>query len=193
MRYALPLCFGIVVFLSGCQKAPPDIVVKRVIDGDTLLVTAPDGSEKRLELAYIDAPEREQPFGREARDFVSNKLLNQPILVDLDGSAQEVLIGGKSLNLEMVELGLAWVSPKIGNAVVGESYLDAQTQAINKMSGFWSAEHELRVPPWQWRKQATERSPNKNYLRVQPKPKAPTYSNQRPPSEPKKEPNEQTP
>ena len=54
--------------------------VHKIFDGDTLEVQMQDGTFHILELAFIDAPEREQPYGREAVDYLKFQLLNKKIL-----------------------------------------------------------------------------------------------------------------
>ena len=44
--------------------------VTRVLDGDTLDVELFTGSVVRVRLAGVDAPEKNQPFGKEAAEFV---------------------------------------------------------------------------------------------------------------------------
>jgi endonuclease YncB( thermonuclease family) len=50
--------------------------VARVIDGDTLIIECGAGTEYRVRLIGIDAPEicPVQPFGIEAKEFVENKI-----------------------------------------------------------------------------------------------------------------------
>lgn len=46
----------------------------RVIDGDTVGVLAAPATEVRIRLAGIDAPEKGQPYGQRARQFLASRV-----------------------------------------------------------------------------------------------------------------------
>ena len=48
--------------------------VTRVIDGDTVVVLATDGIHHKVRLAGIDAPERNQLYGRESTDYLQHRI-----------------------------------------------------------------------------------------------------------------------
>ena len=56
----------------------------KVIDGDTLVVKC-DAKQRTVEIDGIDAPELEQPWGKEVRGFVRN------------------MVGGEKVELEIIE------------------------------------------------------------------------------------------
>lgn len=178
---ALCLC------LTACgAKQAAGLKVTKVVDGDTLVL---EGGHN-IELAMIDAPEREQPFGRDARDYLRERLENRHLDLDLTQSEHQIMVDGLNLNLELVRLGLAWVSPKASHNPDAQSFLEAQKQAVQTLAGFWGAEHALRVPPWQWRKQMTEPAPSHHRFQRplnQPRP-APVIQPRRPSSNPAPDP-----
>ena len=55
-----------------------------VYDGDTIRVISPTGEESRVRFACIDAPEMDQPLGRESRDYLRNLLSRHNNQVRLD-------------------------------------------------------------------------------------------------------------
>ena len=57
------------------QKQQDLFLVTEVLDGDTLII-APDQS---MRLANIDAPSIDNCFGQEAKDFLTNLILNQRV------------------------------------------------------------------------------------------------------------------
>lgn len=137
--------------------------------------------QQTIALAYIDAPEIEQPFGKTAKDYLKNKLQDKNVLLryvneqtsETSGEsaspvAAELFIDGININLDLLDQGLAWstVKPPLTTSNVHDSYTNAQTNAMNTGSGLWALEHGLRVPPWQWRAQATEQREPPRYARM---------------------------
>ena len=55
-----------------------------IYDGDTIRVISPTGEESRVRFACIDAPEMDQPLGRESRDHLRNLLSRHNNQVRLD-------------------------------------------------------------------------------------------------------------
>ena len=105
-------------------------VVDRVIDGDTLLLRVDLGfqawKEQRVRLAEIDAPEMDEPTGKEAYLYVLNQLAKVDFVmvktnkIDVYGryvghvfysfknlSKDETFSKGRYLNQELVDHGLA--------------------------------------------------------------------------------------
>jgi micrococcal nuclease len=141
------------LLIVACSPSQP--VVEQVVDGDTLVLMG-DESEK-FELAYIDAPEREQPYGKEAKNFLKEKVNSGSVsFIITDDKKVEVIFEGKSLNLVMVEKGYAWALPKISEPSKAVLYSEAQKTAVDNLSGLWGLGHGLMVAPWQWRQQGTE-------------------------------------
>jgi len=94
-----------------------------VADGDTLTVERDDPATldlprqrpERVRLAGIDAPEREQPFGRSARRLVLELTEGSAVHVREEGRdrcgrvlAEVFLADGRRLNRELVRRGAAW-------------------------------------------------------------------------------------
>lgn len=147
--------------ITACTAPTPENQVMSIKDGDTFVVQYQDGTQQTIDLQHADAPEREQPFGREAMQFLKAEVLNKSITVTKDNT---VLVNGKNLDLLMLQAGFAWHSPK-NSATTATfenqyAYNQAQTDAMNNQAGLWQLAHSLRVPPWVWRNQATERSSN---------------------------------
>lgn len=57
--------------------------VVRVIDGDTVVVLAAPATEVRIRLAGIGAPEKGQPFGQRARQFLTSLIAGR--VVEISG------------------------------------------------------------------------------------------------------------
>lgn len=139
--------------LTAQEEKPPNQVSK-IIDGDSFVLTHSSGEEETINLVWVDAPEREQPHGREAKNFLREQLLNQSVSYT---EQNEVMVNGENLNLKLLQQGMAWLAPMEGNFAQHFAYSEAQTDAMNNLRGFWGLDHGLRVPPWVWRQQGKER------------------------------------
>ena len=60
--------------------------VTKVIDGDTLDVTTPQGETITIRLTLIDAPERDESGFNEAKNFITEQCLNKNAEVDPDNN-----------------------------------------------------------------------------------------------------------
>jgi endonuclease YncB( thermonuclease family) len=109
----------------------------------------------RIRLNGIDAPERGQPFGNNAKRFVSESVGGQTVRIVTHGEDRyERVIGDiyrddELINLALVKAGLAWHYVKY--APDNTALRDAEQQAREMNSGLWSSSHGA-IPPWEWRK-----------------------------------------
>ena len=104
--WALLLCSGAAQALSG--------VVTRVADGDTLWVRPADGKPIKVRLQGIDAPERCQPWGEQARAALAARVLHRQVAVrtraydDYRRAIAHVELNGEDVAAWMVREGHAW-------------------------------------------------------------------------------------
>ncbi len=125
-----------------------------VKDGDTIEVLM-NGKGETVRLAHIDCPEKKQPFGNNAKQFVSDLCFGKMVVVlpqekpDRYGRiiAEIILPDGRYLNKELVKNGLAWHFKKYSNS---KEYADLEIQAKAKKVGLWSDPYAMA--PWVWRK-----------------------------------------
>lgn len=130
--------------------------VLRIIDGDSLVLDV-QGSQYRIELWGIDAPEGNQPWGEAAADQLNRTLTGSFVNVRIDGGGSDgrvagrVMLRGRDVALDLLYDGLAWsVIPESQSPDQAEHpYTLAQRQASAAQSGLWSDDHP--VPPWVWR------------------------------------------
>ena len=147
-------------------------LVVAVGDGDTLKLRCGEpGAYRQLtvRLHAIDAPEIGQPFGRRARDALSDIAWRKTARLDCNTTDRyqrkvcRVMVAPASCTearctktldagLAMLTLGLAWWS----RAYAGEQsptergqYGFAESEARAKRAGLWSERNP--VPPWKWR------------------------------------------
>ena len=119
-----------------------------VHDGDTVKVIDKFGCLHKIRLAYIDAPELKQSYGEEAKfPLIVYKDHSVRVKVnsrDLYGrEVAELFFEGKSLNLEQVQYGSAWVYDKYLDNNHKVTYDKAEKLAMENKVGLWGNEtHE---------------------------------------------------
>ena len=94
---------------------PEDAFVGRVIkviDGDAVTLLVNDRRVK-VRLTEIDAPERDQPWGVEAANALSEKVYRQKVSVQPSGADSgrilgRVFTGSRDISREMIREGHAW-------------------------------------------------------------------------------------
>ena len=141
-------------FLSSFCNAEylEELVIKRVVDGDTVHVFFKDQVYK-IRLTDIDAPERDQPFGNDSTSFLKQLLLDGKVDVDISGTDKygrklgRLYWKGKDINRELVSAGYAWVYDQY---VTDNSFYENQIKAQQEKRGLWSDANSIE--PWNWRK-----------------------------------------
>ena len=137
-------------------KAPNtfDARVVKVCDGDTFIVDV-NGTEKRIRLAAVDAPETKQLGGAEAKakleSLVGNKTVTlEPVDTDRYGRIVAfVTVDGKTINEQLVKEGVVWYCREYAN---GRNYYDSMVFAMQNKIGLWKLAGTL--PPALYRKLA---------------------------------------
>jgi endonuclease YncB( thermonuclease family) len=153
-RLALVLIF--VLAARACCATPRRSLVGQVVkiaDGDTLTVLDPAHVQHKIRLAGIDAPEKAQAFGTQARNALAAKVFRRTVRVevtDTDRYGREVgrvFCSSHFINAEMVREGFAWRYPQWDKA--GE-FATAEADARRHRRGLWADRNP--VPPWEFRK-----------------------------------------
>ena len=116
-----------------------------VSDGDSLIVDL-DGTEQKVRLIGINAPEREECFGPESRDRLHALLDDQTVtlVADIESTDQYdrllryVYLDGRHINEEMVRLGNVMARSYAPNTAHQEAFDDAQTEARDSGAGMWA-------------------------------------------------------
>ncbi len=125
----------------------------QVVDGDTIRAEA-KGKEIKIRLVEIDAPEMDQPFGAQSKNFLNRLLYGKDVTLISQGKDRygrtlgEIYADGESANTLMIESGFAWVYDRY---VKDSSLYEHQDQARAKSLGLWRAKDP--IAPWVWRKQ----------------------------------------
>jgi micrococcal nuclease len=155
---------------SACNSKAPARGEENVLYGQVVSVTDGDTFKARIQgvvmtfrMADIDAPEMEQPFGREAQSILSAALQGQDVVmlwVDKDPYSRfvvQVWAENLHVNREVMARGAAWFDREHAH---GDCLYTVETDARDDSRGLWALPLEKRVEPWTWRqrKRAAARS-----------------------------------
>jgi len=134
-----------------------DIITGRALwidDGDTFYMITAQKTVVKIRMWGIDAPEHDQPWGKEATLALIQMIGRKHVKVETFGldkyktrTMGRVYCGKLDVNLEMVATGNAWwyhqYAPKAIDIQAAE--ITAQTTKL----GLW---HDpLAIAPWDWR------------------------------------------
>ncbi|MCP4156528.1 MAG: nuclease [bacterium] len=125
----------------------------KVTDGDTVTVVS-DGKQTKIRLYGVDAPEKNQAYGPDAKRFVDMALNNktvriEPVTTGKYGRTVAIVFGDKCLNEELVKAGYAWVYHEYCKRPVCDRWLEYEKEAKEKKLGLW--QDKSPTPPWDFR------------------------------------------
>ncbi|WP_238784891.1 thermonuclease family protein [Blattabacterium cuenoti] len=125
----------------------------KIYDGDTFRIETKKMEEYRIRIADIDCPEKNQSYGREAKNFLTKKILNQTVLIkNIKIDKYNRIVGlvfyekNKDLGKDILESGLAWVWKFSKNV----PYKRIESQARKQKIGIWKKNNP--IDPYDWRK-----------------------------------------
>ena len=140
------------IFASFCRADYlENLLIKRIVDGDTVHVIY-EKEVYKLRLLEIDAPERNQPFGIDATNYLKQLLSERRVDVDISATDRygrklaRLYWKGKDINRELVSAGYAWVYDEY---VTDHSFYENQAQARIEKKGLWKDSDQIE--PWKWR------------------------------------------
>ena len=124
--------------------------VSKVIDGDTIeLLVKQDNIKQspkiKVRLFGIDAPEKKQAFGKEAKEYLSSLILDKEIILIINDKDKyqrtigTILLNEKDINKEMVKNGYAWAYESYST-----KYLTEQADAQMFKLGLWQDENAIK-------------------------------------------------
>lgn len=126
-----------------------------VLDGDTVYIDF-DNTRLKLRLRDIDAPEKYQPYGAEATEFLRHILQDRPFYVTVPEPTKTsykrkigsiTVIGNADVSEIMLFAGYAWWYEKYSDNI---EYDLVETKARAQHKGLW--EQETPLAPWLYRK-----------------------------------------
>lgn len=154
-RSTLLLSFFFVLFLlSSCWAWQGQVV--GISDGDTITVLH-DGKGESVRLYGVDTPDSRQDYGRKAKAFISDMVLEKTVEVkpfDTDHYGRTVgmvyVDGGKCLNEELLRAGFAWFYERYCNRPHCKEWKELEKSARDAKLGLWAGPNP--VPPWEFRR-----------------------------------------
>jgi endonuclease YncB( thermonuclease family) len=127
--------------------------VTRVLDGDTIEVALSSGPI-RVRIGSVDAPEKNQPWGREARAALTRKLGDREVELDVvsqdqyDRLVAVVGLDGMNVNAWLVQQGYAWAYREYTK---DKTYCAWEAEARAAQRGLWALPAAQRHAPWEFR------------------------------------------
>ena len=151
LTYLIQLLLFTWLFLIPVKETGKVIAIK---DGDTIEVLL-NGKAQRVRFAHVDCPEKNQPYGTQAKAFTSEKCFGKLVTLLHTGEydrnkrliAEVLLLNGDTLNRELVKAGLAWHYKKYS---ADSTYSLLENRARMAKKGLWVEKEP--VAPWLWRK-----------------------------------------
>ena len=129
-----------------------------VSDGDTITVLDKSNNEHKVRLMGIDAPEKSQAFGNEAKQTLSNYIYKKEVSVEykkLDKYKRivgKVKLDGQDICLQMIRDGMAWHYTEYEREQSKSDrdlYRVAEAKAREVNLGLWV--EKQAVSPWMFR------------------------------------------
>jgi micrococcal nuclease len=145
-------------------------VVTKIVDGDTFYVRLESGQEIKVRPIGVNCPElshpnlgiKEQPYGKEAKEFTESQLLGKTVYLEKDVSNTDKYgrllryvwlaipqtnaeneIKAKMFNAVLLEKGYAQVMTVPPDVKYADLFVNLQREARENKAGLWS----LSVPP----------------------------------------------
>lgn len=127
--------------------------VIKVNDGDTITIMM-NREKRRIRLYGIDTPEINQSFGIEAKQFLTEQILNRDVEIEVKDTDRYkrlvavVYLNDKSMNELLLKEGWAWWYEAY--AKTEYKYKELQEEAQKRRCGIWK--NKGNIPPWEFRK-----------------------------------------
>ena len=147
--------FLIIAMLTGCANVKSNELACRAIgitDGDTFGCLTDEKKIIKVRMLGIDAPERKQPFGNKAKQTLTKLIHQKRIRLEVSGKDRyqrtlaTVWDNEQNINLEMMQLGMAWSYPRNPE----NQYFQVEQNARQQRVGLW--QQKKPVEPQKFRK-----------------------------------------
>jgi|GEM_PF-1823972 len=144
----------VLVVAASASAAPLRVVEGQVVhvhDGDSLTVLV-DDQPRNVRLYQTDAPELDQPYGRQARAALESRVLGKSVRVTVmqvrdDGLLFSIVqVEGPTENDRQVAAGWAWRYSEPTKTRLRSANEDRARAA---RQGLWAGRNP--IPPWEWR------------------------------------------
>ncbi len=136
------LIIFLIIFSQNQKNLKSDVIVVRVIDGDTIELS--DGKEIRL--LGIDAPEKNEFYYEESKNFLKNLVLGKKVILEKDFTDRDkygrylryVFVDKVFVNYELVRKGYAKAITRIPDVKYNDILIEAENEARKNKIGIWS-------------------------------------------------------
>lgn len=155
IHFWIVLFFGGVLFLIYAEKSCAESGTVYIVDGDTIHTET-----AKIRLYGIDAPEMDQPHGKEAAEALADLMEGGDfleVLSNKDRYRRDVSIiafrdprEGTTIQAAMINQGHAWVYPQYCTRPECGSWKRLERIAREERRGLWA--NPVPVPPWEWRR-----------------------------------------
>lgn len=128
--------------------------VVKIIDGDTIKILTSERQQIKVRLYGIDAPEKKQPYGADAKRFLSDLVAGKNVRIEERGKDRYkrtlgiVYLKDNDINEILVLNGYAWAFTKYS-----KNYESQERQARNKGLGLWRDKNPIKPEIWRKIKQ----------------------------------------
>ncbi len=137
-----------------------EMKVIKIVDGDTFDGLTKENKQVRIRLAAFDAPEKGQPYGKNAQKKLSELILGKNVIVVMSGKQHysrmiATVYIQDSLNVveEMLKSGMGWHFSRFDDS---ECYQQLEDEARAAQVGLWHKDAHTPIAPWDWRKMSKE-------------------------------------
>ncbi|VAW86543.1 hypothetical protein MNBD_GAMMA18-475 [hydrothermal vent metagenome] len=150
MRHLIAL-FLVISAAQTVNAEPYKATVVQVWDGDSIVVSTVTGPQQ-IRIFGIDAPEKGQPYGTEAKRYLERWLKNQQVTIEpLEQDSYQRTIANvtqqqRSVADRLVERGFAWVYRRYNSS---SELIKKEARAKRERRGLW--QNSQPTPPWLWR------------------------------------------
>lgn len=150
-HYFCIFLFALIALVANAEVLYGTVVV--VSDGDTITVLDKSSKEHKIRLMAIDAPEKSQAFGMEAKKTLSNYIYKKEVSVEYKKYDKykrivgKVTLGEEDICLHMIREGMAWhytEYEKEQSNADRELYREAEVKARDLIVGLWHQADALK-------------------------------------------------
>ncbi len=141
-----------------------EVRVVKILDGDTVDVQLTRETRKvlpyRVRLAEIDAPEKDQPFGKASSTLLGELVNGKPITLRYRECDRYHRIIGRLYVADqyvaevMLANGAAWFNSQYSDSAV---LFETENVARDALRGLWGLPKPQIIEPWVWRKLSAEK------------------------------------
>jgi endonuclease YncB( thermonuclease family) len=156
MKYSFKLILILLITTFTYSQTTLTAKVVGIKDGDTVVVLDSLNNQITLRLAEVDTPEKSQPFGTKAKQFISDQIYLKTIkyvVTDTDRYGRSIAMiyydeDNKYLSAEIIKAGMGWHYKRYSTSK--ELALLEDNAKKNKI-GLWIDNNPIE--PSEWRKQ----------------------------------------